>query len=305
MDITQLRYFQAVAKTENVSRASETLHITQPNLSKSIARLEDELGVQLFEHRKGKISLNEYGRIFLESVERSFSELTTGVQTVQRLYETNQKSLSLACSMDDFMTELLKHFSCQHPEVGIKLFSYPPQTVVEHLLSRSINIAIVSNEIKDSRIVFKLLGRTEFVLLMHKEHSLSSRSKVRISELDGQKFICDTSRMNLSEFKKIFSPLGIELDIPFEVGNSALIYQLLNSQAGIALVPLPMFMKIMSEHKDNDIRIVRISDPVPEAVIGIAYHKDYVFSGAAELFSSFTAEWLKKEEKLLEQFRLS
>ena len=89
MDLTQLKYFQAVAKTGNVSKAAEKLFVTQPNLSKSISRLEDELGVPLFEHRRGKILLNEYGRVFLGSVELAFHELNNGRQTILRLYESD------------------------------------------------------------------------------------------------------------------------------------------------------------------------------------------------------------------------
>ena len=55
MDLTQLKYFQAVARTGNITRAAAELFVTQPNLSKSITRLEEELQVPLFEHRKGKI----------------------------------------------------------------------------------------------------------------------------------------------------------------------------------------------------------------------------------------------------------
>ena len=87
MDLSQLHYFRTAARTGNLSQAARELFVTQPNLSRSMARLETELGVPLFEHRKGKVVLNEYGRIFLSGVENVFGELNTCMQTVQRLYE--------------------------------------------------------------------------------------------------------------------------------------------------------------------------------------------------------------------------
>ena len=94
MELTQLRYFAAVARTGNISRAAQELYVTQPNLSKSIARLEEELGVPLFDHRKGKIVLNDYGRCFLASVNLSLGELENGVRSIQRMYASNQNVLN-------------------------------------------------------------------------------------------------------------------------------------------------------------------------------------------------------------------
>ena len=66
MEITQLHYFKTVAKFESFTRAAEELHITQSALSRSIAQLENDIGIQLFERRKGgKITLNRDGRFFL------------------------------------------------------------------------------------------------------------------------------------------------------------------------------------------------------------------------------------------------
>lgn len=70
MELSQLRYFIAVAKLGNMSKAAETLFVSQPNLSTSISRLEEEVGVPLFERRRGKIALNQNGELLLKSVEQ-------------------------------------------------------------------------------------------------------------------------------------------------------------------------------------------------------------------------------------------
>ena len=152
MEFTQLNYFRTVARLGNVSQAARELYVTQPNLSKSIHRLEAELGVPLFDHRKGKIVLNEYGRIFLASVELCFSELATGKQTIQRLYEAQQNVLSLGCSIDDFLPDVLKEFSLAHPEIGIRQFACPPEELSSRLLARSLDLAI-TNRAPDSELL--------------------------------------------------------------------------------------------------------------------------------------------------------
>lgn len=82
MELSQLRYFIAVAKLGNMSKAAETLFVSQPNLSTSISRLEEEVGVPLFERRRGKIALNQNGELLLKSVEQAVSLLDAGVQAV-------------------------------------------------------------------------------------------------------------------------------------------------------------------------------------------------------------------------------
>ena len=67
MDLTQLQYFQILAREENMSRAAEKLHVAQPAISASLSRLEKELDARLFDRKGRKIVLNSAGKIFLES----------------------------------------------------------------------------------------------------------------------------------------------------------------------------------------------------------------------------------------------
>lgn len=66
MDFQQLKYFQTLADIENFTRASIRLDLSQPALSRSISRLEEEIGVPLFERKSNGVELNRYGKIFLQ-----------------------------------------------------------------------------------------------------------------------------------------------------------------------------------------------------------------------------------------------
>ena len=79
MDLLQLQYFCTIAQYENITRAAKALFVSQPNLSTSLSRLEDDLGVKLFERRRGKVSLTENGQLFLSYAERVLSELNAGM----------------------------------------------------------------------------------------------------------------------------------------------------------------------------------------------------------------------------------
>ena len=68
MDFEHLNYFRTVARLGNLSQAAKELYISQPGLSRYLTKLEQEIGVPLFERRKGRIVLNTYGQIFLTNV---------------------------------------------------------------------------------------------------------------------------------------------------------------------------------------------------------------------------------------------
>src|SRR3954471_18283841 len=81
VELNGLKQFLVVARLEHLSRAAEELRIAQPSLSRTIARLENELGTPLFE-RSGRLRLNDAGKIFRHHVERALGELDAGRRAV-------------------------------------------------------------------------------------------------------------------------------------------------------------------------------------------------------------------------------
>lgn len=96
MELQQLKYFQVVARLEHMTKAAEELHITQPSLSITIARLEEALGAPLFDRFGRNIKLNEFGQLFLKRVERIFRELEEGKREVRDLAGLELGTVNLA-----------------------------------------------------------------------------------------------------------------------------------------------------------------------------------------------------------------
>ncbi len=82
MELTQLHYFVAVARTENITKAAQELFISQPALSRVIARLERELGTPLFDRHGGRVTLNEQGKVFLTYIQPALDSINNGVHAV-------------------------------------------------------------------------------------------------------------------------------------------------------------------------------------------------------------------------------
>ncbi|MCR5785081.1 MAG: LysR family transcriptional regulator [Eubacterium sp.] len=295
MEYSQLKYFQAVAKTENISRAANELYVTQPNLSKSISRLEKEIGVPLFDHRKGKIVLNDYGRIFLTSVNSCFDELSKGVSTIKKLYDTNQNYLLLGSSINDFLPDLLVDFASIHPEIGIRQIECSLKDIGSRILAGEIEIGITSKPLDDSLFKFDLMGEKEFVILTGPTHHLADKKEISIKELSDEAFICDSSRMDRDRLNDICQKNGFEPNIAFDVENSDLIYSLLTSNSYVCFMPSAQIVKIKRDYPSSNIHMINITDELPPAIIGITYKKDYIFSNAAKIFADFAHEWISRE----------
>lgn len=298
MDFTQLKYFQVVAKTENISKAAEKLYLSQPNLSRAISRLEKELGVPLFERRSGRIYLNEYGRTFLLSVNAAFSELSSATQLIQRQYKNSNGVLSVACTIDDFLPDVLKDFHPNFPNITIKQFNYSFIQILDHLLDNSLDFAISSFPINHKNISFNILEQNEFVIFLNEKHPLASKDKISITDLSQERIICNNSRLNLETLRNICLKHGFEPMVAYEVEASDLVCSLLESNAGIAFMPLAHFKKIVNNNPQSKIIIKHINENIAPPIIGIAHHRTKPLCKPAKILINFIEDWLAEKAEM-------
>ena len=108
MELQQIRYFKALAETGNLTKTADRLHITPPTLSISISRLEEELGAQLFDRIKGRLYLNEMGKVFLESSSTILNVLDSSCNNVRNISLLGKKTLMVSTAVSSFrLSELL------------------------------------------------------------------------------------------------------------------------------------------------------------------------------------------------------
>ena len=120
MELQQLRYFKEVAETGNLTKASDMLHITPPTLSNSISRLEDELGAQLFDRVRGRLYLNEMGKVFLESSRTILNTLDSGCNNVRNMSILGKKILTVSTAVSSFLlSEIFADYLRSHPDVSL------------------------------------------------------------------------------------------------------------------------------------------------------------------------------------------
>lgn len=124
MNVLQLRYFITVAQLENVSKAAAILHLSQSSLSKNIAKLEEDLGLPLFERNGKKIKLNPAGERFLDACTLVLRELDGALADMHQLTWGTDKRIRIGLAdTNRRMIDCIAAFRAEHPDVEFDLDS--------------------------------------------------------------------------------------------------------------------------------------------------------------------------------------
>lgn len=301
MWFSELEYFRAIAKYGNMSQAAAELHVSQPGLSRSLTRLESEIGVPLFERRKGLITLNEYGKEFLDYVNEALDTLNAGAESIQREYYDNQNILSVAGTVEQYVPDQLRIFSPLHPEITIHHFYLSASEMENRLLSQNLDIVISCNPFSNKRIAYEIFSTCPFVLICSPKHFLAEKKMVCFHETRDCSFICDRPHLDRKVLNEICSKYGFMPRITHEIDSFYYLIKLIEDNAGIALVPLAYYVKIINSSAKEDLIAIPLEPGFPPASIGAAYLKERPLSPAAETFLDFLKESAAIERSILQE----
>lgn len=123
MEINQLHYFTMVAKTESITKAAGVLYLTQSALSRSIAKLEAELGTNLFDRDGGRLILNDTGRHFLSYAEEALNAINAGVQYV-KAQQDNRIVWFADYGATSYLSDIADQCQAHVPMIDIEVYNY-------------------------------------------------------------------------------------------------------------------------------------------------------------------------------------
>ncbi|MEU6411560.1 LysR family transcriptional regulator [Microbispora sp. NPDC046933] len=237
MDLGTLKQFLVVARLEHLSRAADELRIAQPSLSRSIARLESELGTPLFD-RSGRLRLNDAGKLFRDHVERSLGELEAGRRAVAEATSEGLGTVRLASETFLTLTGPLAAYKRAHPSVEIELHWSPAEDMARRLRAQEVDLCVASQPIHTEGLESVQLLDEAVGVGMPLDHPLAGRTSVSIDELADQPFITAGKGHWLRRLlDRLFAARGLTPKIVCESDESAAIAELISAGLGIGLVP--------------------------------------------------------------------
>jgi DNA-binding transcriptional LysR family regulator len=189
VDLLQLRYFQAVARHQHVSRAAAELHVAQPALSRAIARLEAELGVPLFDRRGRRVQLNRFGAMFLARADRALGEVDQGQRELRDAAGLAQGTVAVAAETLRTLSGLVAGFLAGHPGVSFRLYQSPAPVMAAQLQAGEVDLCLASQPLPGPALAAAELLSEEVLVAVPPSHPVAGRTRVTVGELAGEPFV--------------------------------------------------------------------------------------------------------------------
>ncbi len=226
MELSHLKYFQLTAKLQHITKAASQLYISQPALSKTISKLEHELGVKLFDREGKGLYLNEYGKAVLKHTERIFSELDEMKREISDMKDGTSGSLRIATVWSSsnplWLTSSIGKFMPLYPNIHIQYFKTELERLEKQLTDGEIDIAFSSAPLASPTIEWTPLFSEKIGIVLSDRHHFAKRSSLHMIDLKDEKFCImdvnsDSSRLTLELCQKAhFTPnICYSLDNPF------------------------------------------------------------------------------------------
>lgn len=297
MELLQLQYFQKVAHLQHFTDAAREINIAQPALSKTIARLEEDLGVPLFERHGRNTRLSQYGKVFIEHVDRIFMELEEGKKKMQDMGGTESGVVSFSTAVPHVLPDLISAFISKYPKVYIRQYIHNTAQMVQQLESGGIDFGITFMPVNQPNIEWTPMIEEDIFIVVPRGHRLTSLKKVHLSDLAEESFISTTSGSPLWDMTNEFCrSAGFIPKIQFE-GNEDVIARMVHIGLGISFVS----SLITSTSPDNSsLRVLRLEDPICRRNVGIASLKGHYFSKAASNMYNIVVEYFDNLKKFME-----
>lgn len=285
----QLEYFQMLAKIQHMTKAAEKLSISQPALSRSIARLEDELGVPLFERQGRSIHLNRYGELFERRVERILNEYQMGLKELHQLVDPNHGEVSLGFLHTlgtNIVPDLIRLFRKQHPDVHFSLQQNYTHLQLKHLLSGDLDLCLMAKMDVPKPIRWTELWRDELYVIVPSDHPLAKRNSISMKELKHESFVLMKQGYALRlQADALFENADFTPHITFEGDEVSTVAGFVIAGLGVSILPDGL------EINQKGISKIHITDTHAERIIGMAWSEGRYLSPAAKAFKNFIFDY--------------
>ncbi|MBI5773506.1 MAG: LysR family transcriptional regulator [Verrucomicrobia bacterium] len=185
MELRQLRYFVAVAEAGNISRAAQTIFLTQPALSRQIKALEEEIGQCLLERQAHSIRLTPAGEVLLREARELLRHADQVLETVRGTGRGVRLRVGYAPSLaSGFLSAAVENFSQAHPGARIELFDLSTSELRAGLENDTLDVAVTVGQDGAGRgLKWTPLVRSTWRLAVNHRHPLAGRARVKPAEL--------------------------------------------------------------------------------------------------------------------------
>jgi DNA-binding transcriptional LysR family regulator len=291
VELLQLEYFQAVARREHVSRAAADLQVAQPSLSRTIARLERELGVPLFDRIGRRVRLNRSGAALLTHVDRALRELDDARRELADEASADGGSVAVAAETLLGVTALLAEFRAAHPRIRFRLFQSTPSAMAAQLGSGDVDYCLASQPVAGPGLATTELLTEDVLLAVPAGHPLAGRERVAVAEVAAEPFVITrTGHWQRALLDRLLADVGQVPVIACEGDEPGAIRGLVAAGIGVSLLPLAARIAAA----DPRVSWAHLDTPAARRTLRLVWRTDAYRTAAAGRFRDFTVQRLRE-----------
>lgn len=243
MELKRLRVFVAAAEAPSFRAAADSLSTQISAVSRTVAALEDELGVSLFERGARGVRLTEVGRAFLTDARRILADVDRARDAAQSIAAGVTGRLRLAVCEDattPIFARVLGAFRHAFPDVAIDLFEMPSALQPAALLRGEIDVGVLLPPVPMDGIALEELWRDPWAVALPSDHPLAAYGEITVADLAQHSFIAAHSELGPGghhQVQALFVSAGVQPRIVAQAFHRQTMLALVQSGAGITLVP--------------------------------------------------------------------
>jgi LysR family transcriptional regulator, transcription activator of glutamate synthase operon len=238
----EYEWFVTLAELQHVTAAAEQLAISQPTLTRMLARLERRLGVALFDRRGKRLSLNGFGRIFYEHARRAQLELDSARRAIEDLANPAAGEIGLGFLSSFGSTvvpRLIAEFTALSPGVTFALQEDAAESVSDLVVTGAVDVGVVSPRPRKPTLAWRSLFRQRLGIAVPRDHRLADAATVSMTDLADEPFVTLHPGFGMRRLlDELCAAAQFQSRIVLEASNLATTAGLVAAGIGISLMPI-------------------------------------------------------------------
>lgn len=295
MDFQHLRYFVEVAEQLSFSRSAETLHISQPSLSKAVKNLEEELGVVLFNRSTRHLRLTDDGDIFLQYARATLAmsrDLQASLSEGKQL-KRGKISFGLPPVIgSSFFPNIIAAFRRTYPQVQLQLVEEGGKVVEQYVREAKLDLGAVVLPVDETLYETLPFAESPLSLIVPAAHPLAGQPIVRLAQLKNEPFILFKEGFSLYDrVREACIREGFEPEISFESSQWDFIGEMVAAGLGIAFLPSTVAVKL----DRSTVGVIAETEPPIPWNLAVIWSRQIYLSHASRGWLRFIREWRKQQ----------
>ena len=270
MEFDQLRYFLQVAERGNFTRAAEDLLMSQPALSRSIQKLEEELGQPVFERKSRSVLLTDAGTLLQSRAQQMLSILEDTKAEITDDGESGRVRVGAIPTIAPyFLPQVLRQFSNSFPKANLIVQENTTDVLLKSCTQGEIDLAIIALPVPAKYLEIEFLFEEELLLVIPPEHPLAEKSRISLSDIEPFPFVLLDEAHCLSDNivsfcrQRLFQPVAVE-----RTSQLTMVQELVSLAHGVSMIP-----EMARRCDQSNRRVYRsLSKPKPMRTISVVWN---------------------------------